>query len=248
VRDGVEDAVHVLHRLAHGQPAEGDAVEGHRGDVLQVGAAEVFVDAALHDAEERLPLGPRRAQTPRGPGVGAAHRGLDGGPVGVAGRALVEHHGDVAAEQTLHADALLGGEPPRAAVEVRAKRHALVVNLAQARERKHLKASGVGEHRPRPPGETMQPAEGVHHLGARPQPQVVGVAQDDARARGGDLLHRERFHRAEGAHGHEGGRLHRAVGRLEQAHARGAVAVGGGEGETWGDEGGHGEAPLLPRR
>ena len=69
---------------------------------------------------------------------------------------------------------IFGREPVLAAVDVRAKRHAVVVDLGgrsesgrlhlglvDAGEREHLKAARVGEDRPIPRGEAMQPAGGV---------------------------------------------------------------------------------------
>jgi hypothetical protein len=163
----------------------------------------------------------------------ARHRPLDGVPVGVAGRALVEHHGDVAAEERLHPHALLGREALQGSVDVRAEGDAVVVHGAQLRQREHLEPAAVGEHRARPPGEAVQASERMHHLGAGAQPQVVGVAEHDARVGGADLLHRERLDGADGADGHEGGRLDRAVGRLEEGDARVAVARQDVEGEAW---------------
>ena len=59
---------------------------------------------------------------------------------------------------------------------------AVLVELAELRQRHHLEAAGVGQDRPRPVGEGVQAAERRHPLGARPQHQVIGVAEDDVGA------------------------------------------------------------------
>ena len=58
----------------------------------------------------------------------------------------------------------------------------VLVDLAEFRQRHDLKAAGVGEDRIGPIGEGMQPAKRRHPLGARPQHQVIGVAEDDVGA------------------------------------------------------------------
>ena len=51
------------------------------------------------------------------------------------------------------------------------------VELAQLGEAHHLEAARVGQDRPLPVHEAVQPAEPRHPLGAGPQHQVVGVAE-----------------------------------------------------------------------
>ena len=68
------------------------------------------------------------------------------------------------------------------AVEMGAEHHAVLVELAQAGERHHLEAAGVGEDRMRPADESVQAAERRDPLRARPQHQVIGVAEHDVGA------------------------------------------------------------------
>ena len=92
-----EDALHVLLRLADRQPADGVAIEADRGQRGQRFVAQVFVHAALDDAEQGIavlqpvvlvarPLRPAHAQ---------AHRLGRLIVAGRIGRALVEDHDDV---------------------------------------------------------------------------------------------------------------------------------------------------------
>ena len=68
------------------------------------------------------------------------------------------------------------------AVDMRAEGDALLVELAQLRQRHDLEAAGIGQDRMRPADELVQAAEPRHALGARPQHQVIGVAEDDVGA------------------------------------------------------------------
>ena len=54
--------------------------------------------------------------------------------------------------------------------------------LRRAGERHHLEAAGIGEDRMRPVHEVVQAAEPRDALGAGPQHQVIGVAEDDVGA------------------------------------------------------------------
>ena len=73
----------------------------------------------------------------------------------------------------------------------------------------------------------MQPAELGDHVVARAEVQVVGVAENDLRADGAQLVRVEALDRALRPDRHECRRLHVAVGGTEDAGARGAV--GGGD-------------------
>ena len=143
-------------------------------------ARSAAVDAALHDAEQRL-VGRGRCAGPRPARPSAAVRSTASRTtVGRRRqrRADVEHHLDVGAEQ------LLDARPPTPgvrwwvrAVVGRAEGGAVVVDLGL--EREDLVAARVGEREAVPVGEPAEPAERGDHLGARAQHQVVGVAEHD---------------------------------------------------------------------
>ena len=155
--------------------------------------------------------------------AGALDGALDDGALGRARRALVEGHRDVRAERRLHRHRALGREALRRAVVDRAERDAVVVDREQGvAQREHLEAARVGEDRAVPAHEAVQAAELAHDLLARPQVQVVGVAEHDLRAEARELERVERLDRALRADGHEDRRADRAVRRLER----------GGAGET----------------
>ena len=94
-------------------------------------------------------------------------------------QALVEHHHDVAAQRQLDVDGRLRREHVAVAVEMRLEHHALFGDLAQPAQAEDLEAAGIGEDRPRPVHELVQPAEPPDRLVPRPQIQMIGVAEND---------------------------------------------------------------------
>ena len=85
------------------------------------------------------------------------------------------------------------------------------VSLDELREREDLEAARVGEDRARPADHLVQAAVGGDDLEPGAQPQVVGVAEDDARADRFELARGHRLDGAVGADGHEDGRRDLAV-------------------------------------
>ncbi len=121
-------------------------VAGARADQLRGFAAQILVDAALHDPVDEL-LGRAvlgvPAQAALEPAVGALGRALGVGAVDVEGRALVEHQRDVRAQGGLRRHRVLRGEEAHAAVDIGAKAHAGLVDL----EDRPLALAGHGRGR-----------------------------------------------------------------------------------------------------
>ena len=101
---------------------------------------------------------------------------------------------------------------------------AIGVHLAQLRQRPDLETTAVGEHRPGPFRKCVQPAQLLHAFCARPQHQVIGVAQDNIGAGLFNLVHIERLDRAGCTDGHEGRRANIAARRIQNTGARCAIA------------------------
>ncbi len=141
-------------------------------------------------------------------------------------RAFIEDHDDVRTELALHLHRLLGTEKHAVAVDRRGEGHALLVDLAQRAEAEHLETARVGQDRAVPVHEFMQAAMPADDVGARPQHEVEGVAEDDLRTGAAHLLRRHRLDRAVGADRHERRRLHAAAGKFQAAAAGGAVRGG----------------------
>ena len=110
-----------------------------------------------------------------------------------------------------------------AAVQVRSEHDAVLVQRPPRGERHHLIAARVGQDRPRPGHEPVQPAKTRDPLGARTQHQVIGVGKDHLGARGAQHAGRGRLDRGLGADRHERGRLDGAVRGMQPAAPRRAV-------------------------
>ena len=126
---------------------------------------------------------------------------------------FVEHHGDVRAELRLDVGRLFRRQQMRRAVEMRAETHALFVDRAARGKAEHLVAAAVGEDRPSPADEAVQAAAPRDEVVARPQVQVVGIAEQDLRADRFEIAVGDTLHRALRADRHERGRLDLAVRR-----------------------------------
>ncbi len=106
---------------------------------------------------------------------------------------------------------------------MRAERHRGLGDLAQLGQRHHLEAAGVGQHGAAPAGEALQAAKRRDALGARPQHQVIGVAEHDVGAGIAHLAPVHALHGAGCADRHEGRCAHHAVRRGQAAGAGRAV-------------------------
>ncbi len=233
--------LHLLLVAAEGA-ADRQPVDACRGDPLGGLAAQVLVDAALDDAEDRLarrPLAPVPLEAAVEPAVGALGRAGGVLAVGVEGGALVEDEGDVGAEGRLdlhrylrrdeqlgavaiglEARALLGDLDPGAVLAAGAAAALDLVGDAAVGQREDLEAAGVGDQRPFPAHEAVQPAGGGDPLRPRRDEQVVGVAEDQLVAELGDLLGFEPAHRPLRRQRDEGRRLDRPVRRVDNTRAR----------------------------
>ncbi len=123
---------HRLRLLAHGKSAQRVPGEIELGDLARVAHAQVLVQPALHDAEERRRpriAEPRLLAAAR-PARGARQRLLVVRARRLRRRALVERHQDVAAELQLDPRRRLGSELVPAPVEVAAEDRPLLGDLA----------------------------------------------------------------------------------------------------------------------
>ncbi len=193
----------------------------------------------MHDAEESVAC--RRALegalTALGPGEGKLHGATQLGLGCRQLQALIELHRDVGAEQNLDFDRALGRKLDDGAVEVGAEGHALVLDLAQLRERHDLEAAGVGQNRARPIHESVQAAERRDAFGTRPQHQVIRISEHDIGAACAHRLGRKTFNCCLRADRQERGCGDGAVRRRHLAATGGAVGGEQAEGEDVGHVG-----------
>ena len=218
--------------LADREAAERGPGKIEGGDLLRMPLAEIAMQAALHDPEQRsrvitAPFPLRLA--PRGPAGGARDRLLVVRPIGLGRQAFVEAHEHVASELELDPRGALRRQELRAAVEVATERSALLVDLPVLGERVDLEAAGVGEEASVPRHEPVQAAHFMDQLGTGAQEQVVGVPEDDLGTDGGEIIGRDGLHRAGRADRHELRRVDGAVGKHELSAPRPAIAMGNRE-------------------
>ena len=211
-------------------------------------------------ARSRRRAGPRdRARRARQAAVEPAVRALGRArrvlAVGVKRRALVEHERDVRAERRLHLHRRLRPHELRRAVEVGAEAHALLLDREDragafagelrgaaldlvgdgaVAHREDLEAAGVGDDRPVPALEAVQPAELGDQLVPGREEQVERVPEHHVEAELGGLADLERLDDGLGRERHEGGRAHLAVRELQRAGAGVGARVPGADGEHGG--------------
>ncbi len=165
-----------------------------------------------------------------------AHRPLHGARRlvmrGAVLRALIERHHDIAAEQALDFHRPLRRQHMTGAVDMAGKGDAFLAHLRQRGKAHHLIAAAIGQDRPVPSHETVQPAQRGHALRAGPQHQMIGVAQNDVGACRADLGRAHRLDGGGGAHRHESWGANIAAPHADRAGASLAVGRGDGEGET----------------
>ena len=116
------------------------------------------------------------------PAEGPLHRCLG---VLIPGRvlhALVKGHGDVTAQIGLDLHGFLRAHKDPVPVDMAGEGDALLLDLPQRGQRKHLKATGVRQNRPIPIHKFMEAAHLPHHLVTGTEMQVVGVGQLDLAA------------------------------------------------------------------
>ena len=88
---------------------------------------------------------------------------------------------------------------------MRLEGHPALGNFAQRRQRHYLKPARIGENRFIPAHELMQSTKPRNPLGTGAQHQVIGIAEQNIRARRRHLFGQHAFHRRRRAHGHKRG-------------------------------------------
>ena len=221
----LEHLVHELLRLADREAAYRVARQVHRRRLAGAPLAQVFVHTALHDAEEALVRGRHRLLATLEPADRALRRLLRVVVVGRIRHTFIERHDDVRAECHLDLHRDFRREELLRAVDVRAERHALLCDLAQIAEAEDLKPAAVRQDRAVPVHELVQAAGLADEIHARPQEEVVGVRQDDARAEIVQFVRRDALDGCLRADRHEDWCRETAVRRMDDARARSRALV-----------------------
>ena len=181
----VEHPEHRRLPLADREPADGVAVEA---DLLQRRRpllAQLARDAALHDAEERMPrpVAERRPAS-AAPSASKAAWTPPPPPRSPAAPGTRRRHITMSEPSSRWISMLRSGdEMVHRPVDVAAEGHPLLGELAEVGQAHHLEAARVGQDRPLPVHQAVQPPEPRHPLGPGPQHQVIGIAEQDVGAR-----------------------------------------------------------------
>ena len=225
----IQHLAHGLMAFAHGQAADGVAVEADFLKLFGRLTAQVFEGRTLLDAEQSLVLTlaePRLG--PRAPADRQLHRPAGRVLLRRIGDALVQLHGDVGPDAVgLDLDGAFRRQDVFGAVDVAGEGDGLLLHLGNPGQGHDLKTARVGQDRLVPAHESVQPAQALHPFGTGAQHQVIGVAQQDVGAGRLDLIHRHRLDRGGGADGHEGGGADVAARGLQ--HAGAGAAFGSGD-------------------
>src|SRR4029077_17766613 len=111
------------------------------------------------------------------------------------------------------------------AIEMRAKPHSVVGDLAEFRETEYLVAARIGEDRSSPGHEFVQTAKLADQLMPRPQIEMIGVGKNDFGAQLFERLLPQSFDARRGANRQKEWRLNHAV-RCGQPPAPGTRRIG----------------------
>src|SRR5437879_1246681 len=137
--------------------------------------------------------------------------------------AFVEGHDDVRPQPDLRLHRALRTEEMRGTIQVRAERDSVFCKLPQLTQAENLESTGIGQDRPPPRHEPVQPAHPPDGLHSRPQVKVIGVPQDDLCPEFFEGLLRHAFDRCNRSHRHEDGRFDRGMRRVKSSPAPFAV-------------------------
>ena len=95
------------------------------------------------------------------------------------GNALVQHHGDIAAQGFLNLHRLFRCQKMRRPIDMRLKVRAILGDLAHGAETENLIAAAICQDRPGPIHEAMQPAQFAYQLMTGPQIKMICIAEQD---------------------------------------------------------------------
>jgi len=217
--------VHELPRLSDADAADGIPVEADGRDLLCGSPPQFRIGAALDDSEQRLVMRRLASSGPYPP----IHRQFQGFlslfPGAGIGRAFIQAHHDVRPDRLLDREGLFRSHEVSRTVDVRLEEDPFRRDLAQLGQAVDLEAAAVGEDRFLPAHEAMKSSGGADRFAPGTEVEVIGVGEDHFHAEGFGLGGQEGLERPLRAHGHEGGRLYRAVRRYEPACPRAAAGV-----------------------
>jgi hypothetical protein len=138
---------------------------------------------------------------------------------------VVQNHRHVTPQRLLDGNRALGCKLDWSAIRVRAKQDAAITDSSLLGEAEDLKASTIGQDRSVPTHELVEAAQSTDYVLARPDHQVIGIAQDHPRAGRPQLTNLQSLDCGLSPDRHEGGCLDDAMGGRETGASRGAPRV-----------------------
>ena len=229
VAQKIADAVHFRGRLADRQAADGQARQIVLHDAFQTAQPLVVEDAALHDAEQKLPgeipaLAFIEGLVGFHTGTKPPERPVDSRfnvfPFSQGRRALVESHGDVGPQDLLHEHRFLRAQKHLLAVDVALEGHALVADVPEVGQAVDLETAAVGKYGTIPGHELVQAAQLRHSLHPGACHQMIRVPQYDVGAQSLKLAIRHSLDRGPRPHRHEARRSESSVRGPDDAGPR----------------------------
>ena len=183
--DDIEDMIHLLMCLTDRESADGIAIEIHLRNRIGVLYPDVFEDAALVDAEEKLVRIYRIRQTVQPchlclTALEPAGRPLDRreniAPVCKRRRAFVKGHSNRRAQVRLNLHRFLRSHENHAAIDMGMERNAFFFDLStRTGKAENLKSTGIGQNGTIPLHELVKPTHFFDELIAGPYMQVIGI-------------------------------------------------------------------------
>ena len=98
--------------------------------------------------------------------------------------------------------------------------------LADGRQAEHLEPAAIGQDRPLPINEPVQPARGADDIEPGADVEVIGIAEDDLSAHLAQLARVNRLNASLRADGHKDRRIHDSMRGRQSAQARPGTCIG----------------------
>ena len=217
--------MHQRFLFSNRQAPQGVTVETDFLQVVSAPFAQLGVHSPLNNPEKRLVLPPVGFLAASCPSCRQLHGGSDIVILGRIGGAFIEAHDDVAAERFLDPDRLLRCNEVGRSVQMGAEANPLLADFPQVAEAEDLKPAAVGQDRPVPVHEPMEPSQPADQLMSRAQVKMVGIGQDDLSSGLPQLFGSHRLHRRLGTDRHENRGIYRAMGGCQRSETGGSSRV-----------------------
>ena len=125
---------------------------------------------------------------------------------------IIQAHDGIRTQADLNFNRLFRCQKMTGSIDVRLERYSLFRNFCQPRQRKDLKSAAVGQNRPPPVHKSVKTVKLIDDLAARPEIEMICIAENDLSSGHQKLFWSQRFNRCLGAHRHKNRRIDPATG------------------------------------